>query len=364
MHPEYRTMPMVWYCPPLSPIMNYFEGQNAGNNPDAIFPAIEEMRLPIQYLAELFTAGDTVAVKGSLQRMAMMRSYMRAQNTGREFDMSRLARVGLTERQAKDMYRLLAIAKHEDRFVIPTSHKEQYMDTYTAQGSQGYGENTLVRTVTVAVYQSEQVEKRVKKCITSVSMEGFSVINLHMLDTYKDTFGYMSQQLSFPEKLTFHPKTFEEVFDETHPAYPHVVAYREAMYEKSLSEIQAFTQTRLILMKSHFVYDIQSTGYTKERGQMLAKLKVLYEMFGLEMPASELSDYLPLMLEFLYAARFDGDTRAQENVQLVIMIIEDGTYAMMKHLESEHNPYAHLIRGLRETFKHCIVQDKEVTHHV
>ena len=130
---------MVWYCPPLSPIMNYFEGQNAGNNPDAIFPAIEEMRLPVQYLAELFTAGDTKAVKGSLQRMAMMRSYMRAQNTGREFDMSRLERVGLTERQAKDMYRLLAIAKHEDRFVIPTSHKEQYMDTYAAQGSQGYG---------------------------------------------------------------------------------------------------------------------------------------------------------------------------------------------------------------------------------
>lgn len=139
LHPEYRTMPMVWYCPPLSPIMNYFEGKNAGNNPDAIFPAIEEMRLPVQYLAELFTAGDTTAVKGSLQRMAMMRSYMRAQNTQRDFDTSRLERVGLTERQAKDMYRLLAIAKHEDRFVIPTSHKEQYMDTYAAQGSQGYG---------------------------------------------------------------------------------------------------------------------------------------------------------------------------------------------------------------------------------
>ena len=29
----------------------------------------------------------------------------------------------------------------------------------------------------------------------------------------------------------------------------------------------------------------------KERGQMLARLKVLYEMFGLEMPKSELSDF-------------------------------------------------------------------------
>lgn len=36
----------------------------------------------------------------------------------------------------------------------------------------------------------------------------------------------------------------------------------------------------------------------KERGQMLAKLKVLYEMFGLKMVDNELSDYLPLMLIF------------------------------------------------------------------
>ncbi|MNR61258.1 Respiratory nitrate reductase 2 beta chain [compost metagenome] len=37
------------------------------------------------------------------------------------------------------MYRLLAIAKYEDRFVIPTSHKEQTMNPYRAQGSAGYG---------------------------------------------------------------------------------------------------------------------------------------------------------------------------------------------------------------------------------
>ena len=40
LHPEFRTMPMVWYCPPLSPIMSYFEGENTGQNPDMIFPAI------------------------------------------------------------------------------------------------------------------------------------------------------------------------------------------------------------------------------------------------------------------------------------------------------------------------------------
>lgn len=139
LHPEYRTLPMVWYCPPLSPIMNYFEGKDSIRNPDMIFPAIEEMRLPVQYLANMLTAGDTKTVKEALQKMAMMRSYMRAKSSGKDFDISRLERVGLTERQTKSMYRLLAIAKHEDRFVVPTSHKEGYMDTYRAQGSQGYG---------------------------------------------------------------------------------------------------------------------------------------------------------------------------------------------------------------------------------
>lgn len=29
LHPEYRTLPMVWYIPPLSPIMNLFEGKGS-----------------------------------------------------------------------------------------------------------------------------------------------------------------------------------------------------------------------------------------------------------------------------------------------------------------------------------------------
>ncbi|MGG4092963.1 nitrate reductase subunit beta [Paenibacillus lautus] len=138
LHPEYRTLPMVWYVPPLSPIMNYFEGRDSIENPDMIFPAIEEMRTPIQYLANLLTAGDTVTVKEALQKMAMMRSYMRAQSSGTEFDETRLERVGLTAHQMTQMYRLLAIAKYDDRFVVPTSHKESHMDVYRSQGSEGF----------------------------------------------------------------------------------------------------------------------------------------------------------------------------------------------------------------------------------
>ena len=50
----------------------------------------------------------------------------------------------------------------------------------------------------------------------------------------------------------------------------------------------------------------------RERGQMLAKLKETYEMFGLGIAGSELSDYLPLMCEFLYAPNWQGHERKLE----------------------------------------------------
>src|SRR5699024_12547310 len=103
--------------PPLSPIMNYFEGKDSIKNPDMIFPAIEEMRIPVQYLANMLTAGDTQDVKGSLQRMAMMRSYMRALSSGKDLDESKLARVGMTAKQAVKMYRRRAIASYDERSV-------------------------------------------------------------------------------------------------------------------------------------------------------------------------------------------------------------------------------------------------------
>ena len=139
LHPEYRTLPMVWYVPPLSPIMSHFEGKDSIQNPDLIFPAIEEMRTPVQYLANILTAGDTKTVKEALQRMAMMRQYMRAKFSKNGFAPEKLARVNLNAQQMEEMYRLLAIAKYEDRFVVPTSRKEGYMDPYRAQGMEGFG---------------------------------------------------------------------------------------------------------------------------------------------------------------------------------------------------------------------------------
>ena len=60
-----------------------------------------------------------------LRRLAAMRSYMRDINLGRPADESIAAAVGMTGADVQDMYRLLAIAKYDERYVIPTAHAEQ-----------------------------------------------------------------------------------------------------------------------------------------------------------------------------------------------------------------------------------------------
>jgi nitrate reductase beta subunit len=126
LHPEYRTMPMVWYIPPLSPVVDVVAetGQDAEDTGN-LFAAIESLRIPVEYLAELFTAGDPEPVTAVLKKLAAMRSYMRDISMGRPADPAIPAAVGMDEPTMVEMYRLLAIAKYEDRYVIPAAHAEQ-----------------------------------------------------------------------------------------------------------------------------------------------------------------------------------------------------------------------------------------------
>jgi nitrate reductase / nitrite oxidoreductase, beta subunit len=125
LHPEYRTMPMVWYIPPLSPVVDALKdtGHDA-EDADNLFGAIDSLRIPIEYLAELFTAGDVAPVRDVLARLAAMRSYMRDVNLGRPPRPAVADAVGMTAAEIEDMYRLLAIAKYDERYVIPTAHGE------------------------------------------------------------------------------------------------------------------------------------------------------------------------------------------------------------------------------------------------
>jgi nitrate reductase beta subunit len=118
-------MPMVWYVPPLSPVVDALrETGNDAEDADNLFGALASLRIPVEYLAELFTAGDPGPVLGSLATLAAMRSYMRERNLGGVGDESIAEAVALTGDDLYELYRLLAIAKYEDRYVIPKAHSE------------------------------------------------------------------------------------------------------------------------------------------------------------------------------------------------------------------------------------------------
>ena len=136
LHPEYRTLPMVWYVPPLSPIQSAAESGMIGV--DGAMPDVRSLRIPVKYLANLLTAGKEAPVVQALERMLAMRGYMRAKTIDGVTDNAIAERVGLTGQQIDDMYHIMAIANFEDRFVIPTSHREVGEDAYDVRGSCGF----------------------------------------------------------------------------------------------------------------------------------------------------------------------------------------------------------------------------------
>nr|WP_244966877.1 nitrate reductase molybdenum cofactor assembly chaperone [Listeria grandensis] len=100
----------------------------------------------------------------------------------------------------------------------------------------------------------------------------------------------------------------------------------------------------------------------RERGQMLAKLKVLYEMFGLLPDDAELTDYLPLMLEFIDAGDWYLDARSGDSMELLIGVIEDGSYHLLQALEEAGNPYRFVIEAMRNELRVCVKQGEEKQH--
>jgi len=136
LHPEYRTLPMVWYVPPLSPIQSH---ANAGAI-EAVgrLPDVRSLRIPVRYLANLLTAGAELPIITALERMLAMRAYYRQRQLGEEDGEEVLAQAGLSIPQVEEMHRYLSIANYEDRFVIPTSHREQAEDAYGLRGSCGF----------------------------------------------------------------------------------------------------------------------------------------------------------------------------------------------------------------------------------
>ena len=139
LHPEFRTFPMVWYVPPMSPILQEMNKELK----DEYIADVADMRIPVKYIANMLTAGDAAPIITALEKLIALRRRKRMQFVDGIDNPEVPANLDLTAEQYDEMYQLLAIANHEDRFVIPTTSHKNDNDLFAmrAEGGFEYPEN-------------------------------------------------------------------------------------------------------------------------------------------------------------------------------------------------------------------------------
>jgi len=153
LHSEYRTGAMMFYIPPMSPVVSTIENNLVKLDlPDErkdfeLLEQLDKARLPIKYLANLFSIGDEEPIRRILRTMLSIRTYKRRQSLdGTELDaetIDMLAKVGLSVNDAEDIYKLTTLPTIEDRFVFPPYHREMSIeeinDPLAHKGETGLG---------------------------------------------------------------------------------------------------------------------------------------------------------------------------------------------------------------------------------
>ncbi len=152
LHAEFRTVAMMFYIPPLSPVVSTIERNLTRLDLPAervdfeLFDELDKARLPIEYLANLFSVGNVDVIKRVLRKMLAVRIYKRRQSVDGVIDDATLALLesaGTNPEEVEAIYRLTTIPTIEERFVMPPYHREMSVeslgDPLAHKGAAGVG---------------------------------------------------------------------------------------------------------------------------------------------------------------------------------------------------------------------------------
>ncbi len=148
LHIEFRTLPMLFYVPPLLPMLASTESGSYDLGNSDFFGNVEKFRMPMKYMARLFSAGNEGIVKNALKKLLAVRAYKQAQSVGNlsvEKASELLKDAGCSAEEAEAISRLTALPRFDDRFVIPPYHREVATEVNIApikqRGQVGFGFN-------------------------------------------------------------------------------------------------------------------------------------------------------------------------------------------------------------------------------
>ncbi len=146
LHAEYRTLPMLYYVPPLLPTMGKMEDGKYNHAESSFFSGLKQARIPVKYLASLFSAGNTQVIETVLKKLMAVRYFMRSQ-TVKDLDARTVAgmleEVKLTPELAREIYAMTAIPTVYKRYALPPMHREEAIGATcspeTCKGGAGFG---------------------------------------------------------------------------------------------------------------------------------------------------------------------------------------------------------------------------------
>ncbi len=133
LHPEFRTLPMLFYVPSLLPVMAHAKG-NLHEVGHDFFGSPDNARIPIRYFAALLSEGNEEAIRAIYRKLVAVRVYRRARTVGNipEARVNKaLDEAGTNPDEIEAIYRLTSLPSVEDRFVIPPFMREAAIEEVT-----------------------------------------------------------------------------------------------------------------------------------------------------------------------------------------------------------------------------------------
>lgn len=133
LHPEYRTLPMLFYVPPLLPVIG--KKENGAFNIDfdyenmleSMMSSLTKSRLPVKFMANLFTAGNEELIKDVYEKLITIRAYKRSQvvnDVPGDKIRQKMNKIGLTSEVIENIARLTSMPTYKERFVLPPLSRE------------------------------------------------------------------------------------------------------------------------------------------------------------------------------------------------------------------------------------------------
>ena len=137
LHPEFRTLPMLFYVPPLLPVLNATQENGSQRVETDLFSSLENARVPVRYMSRMLSAGNDEVVIKAYQKMIAVRVYKRAETVGdvtKEEATVALAKAGMTAEEAEAIYHLTSLPTYQERFAVPPYSREgDIEETYDPQ---------------------------------------------------------------------------------------------------------------------------------------------------------------------------------------------------------------------------------------